>query len=390
MQYLDTITTDGNNLSPRFGLVWLPFGSPRTLIRASAGRFFDRVPLRAVANALLSAGNTIDLSRLRQINVALSPAQAGAPAFPNILDEVVPTTTLVNLTTMDPRVQNAHSDQASVEIERQIGAGSTVSLGYEHVRGRQLIMQVNQNVPACAVSGSNNGCRPNAAYANNNQYSSAGRSEYNALHVSFVQRPMRLGSYRVSYTYAKAMNNVGETFFASPIDPFDLSKDWGRSDNDRRHSLVILGTIGTPVSPANTVWEKLSHGFQLSDDGSGLFGPAVQHHDRCQHDPGHRRPAHRERRVHSTQRGRGQQLCDREPSPQPDVCGGRARPPGGARRSVQSLQSKERRRADHRVRPGAYPTNPASNFGQVTVVGEPRSVQIGLRLRVLTDAGACP
>ncbi len=34
------------------------------------------------------------------------------------------------------------------------------------------------------------------------------------------------------------MNNVGEAFFNAPIDPFDLSKDWGRSDNDQRHRLV--------------------------------------------------------------------------------------------------------------------------------------------------------
>jgi hypothetical protein len=30
---------------------------------------------------------------------------------------------------------------------------------------------------------------------------------------------------------------------------------------------------------------------------------------------------------------------------------------------------------------GAYPTNPAPNFGQVTVVGDPRSLQFGLRFR---------
>jgi len=28
----------------------------------------------------------------------------------------------------------------------------------------------------------------------------------------------------VSYTLSKSMNNVGEFFFSSPIDPFDLSK----------------------------------------------------------------------------------------------------------------------------------------------------------------------
>ena len=30
---------------------------------------------------------------------------------------------------------------------------------------------------------------------------------------------------------------------------------------------------------------------------------------------------------------------------------------------------------------GAYPTSPAANFGQVTVVGDPRSIQFGLRFR---------
>ena len=29
---------------------------------------------------------------------------------------------------------------------------------------------------------------------------------------------------------------------------------------------------------------------------------------------------------------------------------------------------------------GTYPTTPASNFGQVTVVGDPRSAQLGFRL----------
>ena len=38
------------------------------------------------------------------------------------------------------------------------------------------------------------------------------------------------------------MNNVGEFFFSSPIDPTDLSKDWGRADNDQRHRLVLNGS----------------------------------------------------------------------------------------------------------------------------------------------------
>ena len=61
-----------------------------------------------------------------------------------------------------------------------------------------------------------------------------------------MQRPAAWGHYRVSYTYSKSMNNVGEFFFSSPIDPTDLSKDWGRSDDDQRHRLVVSGTARLP------------------------------------------------------------------------------------------------------------------------------------------------
>jgi hypothetical protein len=159
----DTIETDRNNVSPRLG--GFSGRLAPAAIRASAGRYYDRIPLRAVANALLSAGNTTDVTELRQISVVLSPAQTGAPAFPNILAAVVPTTTLVSFTTIDPHIQDAYSDQGSVEVEQQLGPSSTISLGYDHLRGRHLIMQINRNVPACVAVGNNNGCRPNPNYA---------------------------------------------------------------------------------------------------------------------------------------------------------------------------------------------------------------------------------
>jgi outer membrane receptor protein involved in Fe transport len=138
LQTLATINTDTNNVSPRLGFAWSPFESRNTIVRGSAGLFFDRVPLRALANALLSAGNTTDLAALRQTNISLSPTQAGAPVFPSILAGPVPSVTLANLTTMDPNLQNAYSRQGSLEVERLIGDLTTVSAGYQYVRGLGL------------------------------------------------------------------------------------------------------------------------------------------------------------------------------------------------------------------------------------------------------------
>ena len=132
------------------------------------------------------------------------------------------------------------------------------------MRGLHLLISVNQNVPACIAAGTNNGCRPNPNFGNDSQYSPLADSHYDGLYVSFVQRPARWGDYRISYTFSKALDNVGEFFFSAPTNNFDIWQDYGRSDDDQRHRLVFEGTIHSSTSAAKTRWERLSHGFQLT------------------------------------------------------------------------------------------------------------------------------
>jgi Carboxypeptidase regulatory-like domain/TonB dependent receptor len=381
LQFLETIGTDADNVSPRVGLAWSPSESRRTLVRGSAGLFYDRVPLRALANAILSAGNTTDLANLQQIGVSLSPAQVGAPAFPDILPGVVPSVTLVNLTTMDRHLQNANSRQASLEVEHQIGERATISVGYQYLRGLDLLMSVNQNVPTCVASGTNNGCRPNPDYANNGQYSSVGDSNYHGLHVSFTQRPTRWGHYRVSYTLSKSMNNLGEFFFSSPIDPFDLSKDWGRSDDDQRHRLVIHGAVQTSMAPAATAWEYLTHGFQVSgmlqaysalpfNITSGVttvYGTAG-------------RPIVNGEFIERNA-GIGSDFLSLNMRVSRAIrVNGRVQLEALAEGfNLTNHRNVLTRNTNFGV--GAYPTNPSPTFNQITAVGEPQSFQFGIRLR---------
>jgi hypothetical protein len=369
LQYLDTIETDANNISPRLGFAWTPSDSRQTVIRGSAGLFFDRVPLRALANALLSAGNTTDLGRLRQVSISLSPGQSGAPVFPAILDAAIPSVTLPNLSTMDREIQNAYSRQASVEIERQVGTSGTVSVGYQYVRGDHLIIQLNQNVPACVAAGGNNGCRPNPAFANINQYSSEARSNYHGLHVSFVQRPARWGYYRVSYTLSKSMNNVGEHFFSSPIDPGDLSKDWGRSDDDQRHRLVVNGAAALPfgfhVSAGVQAYSSLP--FNITSGVTTIQGTAGRPIVNGQFIP-------RNAGVGSdffSASARVSRVFSLAGEVELETIA-----------EVFNLTNQRNAIARNtNFGTGAYPANPLPSFGQVTAVGEPRSAQLAVRLR---------
>ena len=369
-----------NDVSPRVGVAWSPFDSRRTLIRGSAGLFFDRVPLRALANALLSAGNTTDLGAPSDRRQPVADAGRGA-AFPDILPAAVPSVTLVNLTTMDRDLQNAYSRQASVEVEQQLGRARHVSVGYQYLRGENLLMSINQNVPTCVASGTNNGCRPNPDYANNSQYSSAGESNYHGLHVSLVQRPSAWGHYRVSYTLSKAMNNVGEFFFSSPIDPFDLSKDWGRSDDDQRHRLVDQRRSQLADEAPASLLEHLTHGFQLS--------AMLQSYSAL--------PLNITSGVTTIQGTAGRPIVDGAFIPRNAGEGSdflslnvRLSRTVHLRGRVQLEVLAEGFNLTNHVNvltrngnfgSGAYPSSPSPTFGQITAVGEPRSFQFGARVR---------
>jgi hypothetical protein len=368
LQWIQTINTDKNNVSPRLGFAWTPTASRHTVVRGNAGLYFDRVPLRAVANALLSAGNTTDVTQLGRVSVSLSPGQASAPVFPNVLSAVVPLVTLPNLTTMDRRMQNAYSRQVSTEVEQQIGERTTVSVGYQYTRGEDLIISVNQNIPSCVAVGTNNGCRPISTYANNGQFSSLASSAYHGMHVSLVERPGKWGAYRVTYTLSKAMDNVGEFFFSSPIDPFDINKDWGRSDDDQRHRLVLNGSANV-------------YGFQVS----GL----LQYYSSL--------PFNITSGVTTIQGTAGRPIAngafiERNAGDGPDFFSLGARVSRSihvARRAYIELLAEgfnlTNRQNNVAINgnfgAGAYPTNPAATFGQVTAVGDPRSFQFGLRAR---------
>ncbi len=269
LQWLKNIALDKRNVSPRVGFAWSPFASRTTVVRGSFGLFYDRVPLRALSNALESDGNGTTISASTLASLSLTYGQSGAPVFPNIVTGytalTLPPNIRLSLSTMDPNMKNAYSEQTSLEVDQQLTKTSNLSIAYQHLRGLDILIDVNLNTPTCtSATDPINLCRPNSAYGNNKQYYPGADSYYDALTVSYVQRPIRYGSYRLSYTFSKAIDDVSEFFFSSPVNNYNIGEDRSLSDDNQKHRVVVDGMLHTSYAPTSTLVGKLTHGFELS------------------------------------------------------------------------------------------------------------------------------
>ncbi len=257
-QYLpDPINTDTDNFAPRIGLAYSP-GDRKTVIRASYGFYFDRVPLRATSNALQRDGS-------KYVVAQLTSTVPGAPVFPNVLASLPSNLpTRPNITVIDSDIENSVSQQANIQVERELPWDASLSVGYLHLRGRHLIMSRNVNVPTCSFTPATpNLCRPDSQWGNIGRFEGTAESFYNGLIVAFNKRPSKWAGIRVSYTFSKAIDDAGNFFFSTPQNNFDRRDDRGLSDNDQRHRLTISGSVEAPFSDAS-IARRVLNGFQLS------------------------------------------------------------------------------------------------------------------------------
>jgi hypothetical protein len=369
----DPIETDANNFAPRVGIAYAPdfLGRDhRTVIRAGYGIFFDRIPLRATSNALQRDGSKYRVA-------VLAFGQAGAPVFPNVLP-AFPSSLLVSITTIDPNIRSAYSQQANLQVERELSGAMSLSVGYLHVRGEHIILSRNVNVPRFPASaGVANLGRPDARFANVSRFESSGDSYYDGLIVSFKRRLSRWAQTRVSYTLSKAIDDVGNAFFFSPQDNLNLRDERGLADNDQRHRLAVSGSFDVPnTGGGEPVLRRALSGFQLSyifQYGSRLPFNVVTGTDRNNDTNVNDRPAGVGR---NTGRGFDAASLDLRLSRRVRL---------GERVNLEAIVEgfNVLNRANLQLPNNTLnPANPATllTFGRPTAADSPRQIQFGLRL----------
>jgi hypothetical protein len=220
--------------------------------------------------------------------------------------------------------------------------------------------------------------RPDPTLANNSQFQSIGDSWFDGLTVAINQRPSRWASWRVSYTFSKALDTAGNFFFSTPQDNNNIAAEKGRSDNDQRHRLVVSGSLNSPSSTARNVFEHLWHGWMLSSIysySSALPFNIVTGADNNGDTNFNDRPAGVGRNAGV---GFPYQSFDSRLSRTFHF---------GERWKVESMieafnlfNHRNDQLPNATFGNGIYPSAPRPGFGLPTAVGDPRQLQLGLRI----------
>jgi hypothetical protein len=278
---------DHADIAPRVGLAW-GLGhskSPKTVLRAGFGIFYDRFMLNQILQAERLNGITQQEFLFSQPDFFPNdPPCLGTPA--GCASSASPP----NVYQIDPKLRAPYTIQSGAGLERQLSKNATVSATYLNAHGvhQLLTRDINAPLPGTYVYCSpgelsctpSRGIRPYQTFgnvpniANIYQYESAGLFNQNQLITNFNLRMgtklMLFGVYTLSYAHSNT------TF---PMNPYDVAEDYGRAAFDVRHRAFVGGNWNLPhgfsVSPFVVANSGAPFNITLGEDvyGTGLVTP---------------------------------------------------------------------------------------------------------------------
>ncbi len=246
------VPTQLHHFAPRVGIAWDPFGDGKTSVRAAAGIFYGSVS----GNEWNSTSNYQPFAVREQFNNIQSLTNpygllpGGQNPFPYSYNPTSPQFIFpAAIYGMAPDFRWPYTYQMNFSVERQIGAGWTMTAGYVGSLGRRLPFAVDLNYPyynSTATTGNVNNRRPIQPGVLSNIYSveSVMNTAYNSLQVTAEKRLGKRFTAKAFYVFSKALEDVqldNNTVNGGAEDYRNLTLDRGRSDNDRRN--VAVGSL---------------------------------------------------------------------------------------------------------------------------------------------------
>jgi hypothetical protein len=227
---IQTNLGDHRDLAPRLGVAWGlgPKGkTPKTVIRAGAGMFYDRV------------GENLSLDALRRDGIHQQQFVIGAPDFYPVipsLSELLDNRAPQAIRELERRMRAPEMAQMGVGIERQLPKNVVVALNYLNSRGWHNLRSRNITAPLSGTPAS-----AGAVYL----YEAGGIFRQKQLIASLNARVGPKLSVTGSYTWNKARSDTdGAGTFAA--DAYDLRPEYGRAGFDIRHRVQLNGVLSAP------------------------------------------------------------------------------------------------------------------------------------------------
>jgi hypothetical protein len=255
-----------HNIDPRIGLAYDPFADHKTSIRAGFGLFHDVVAPSIYWAALTS---TPPWANYLEVGPTYPNSVTATSGF--LIPAVAPGWDYNNNTT-------PYMIQYNLNVQRELVAGTILTVGYVGSRGVHLFVGDEQNpvVPTIVdgvyhfstlVNGkivSNPRENPNFSYLADDI--PGGYSRYNALQASLNRQLSRNVQLQAAYVYSNCMDNGGSTLGALANNtsslsqnPFDRRLDYGPCPQDIRQTLRVNGVYLLPFRG-----NRLKEGWQLS------------------------------------------------------------------------------------------------------------------------------
>src|SRR5712691_1236235 len=280
----DGRSTSWNNLGPRFGFAYDPFGDGKTSIRGGAGVFLNsRNPAFSNDAQVQTSPFSPTVSLTNPAGGFRNPYQGINNPFPLPFpvphDFVFPTP--VRVYSWDAshfKLQTSTVYNWNLTIERQVRSDVLARVAYVASRTNHLLENENLN-PAVYIPGSalsNDARRPFQPYTNIIQSTFSGNAWYNSLQMSLEKRLSHGFTILGNYTLSKSTDNVpfgtdntspqlNAAIAQSPYIANFKSLDKGPSDFDYRHVFVASYVWQlAALSKANPFLRVAAGGWQLS------------------------------------------------------------------------------------------------------------------------------
>jgi hypothetical protein len=237
---------DRNDLAPRIGAAWQPFGRADTVVRGGYGVFYD--------------AGILNLNTLPRYN----PPQFGFDIVvgPRPLEDAFGSgvSAFNQVNTIETPFKDAFYHEFSISVQRELQPDLLVEAAYVGSRGRNLPIFIDLNQGRAGGPPF-----PNPAFGPVIAASSSGRSNYDALQLRVERRFVRGFSLLGAYTLSRSRDVASSLFGVNaasvvPQDSANLDAEWGPSDFDTPQRLAV-----------STIWELPLGAGRRFLDGRGAL-----------------------------------------------------------------------------------------------------------------------